>query len=200
MRVLVYGGRTYDNRTRVFAELDAIHRETPVTLVVHGAATGADTLAGLWAKERGVRPDPYPAAWDDLQATVVRAVRRPDGSFYNAAAGNNRNLLMMTQGKPDIAVEFVGDRGTRDMRQIVTREMRRRPLRYVRVWEHRLVQVTAPHFCAGFETDGKYVIKVAPILRKLRGMTEDEARAFIKNKGWKASIVLAPLGNGRQEE
>jgi hypothetical protein len=51
-----------------------------------------------------------------------------------------------------------------------------------------LVRVVAPHFVAGFETDG-VVRRAAPILKKLVGMTDDEARAFIHSKGWKASII-----------
>jgi len=52
-----------------------------------------------------------------------------------------------------------------------------------------LVRVGAPHFVAGFETDG-VVRRVAPILRKhLLGKTDEEARAYIKKRGRKASIV-----------
>jgi hypothetical protein len=51
-----------------------------------------------------------------------------------------------------------------------------------------LVRVVAPHFVAAFETDG-VVRRAAPILKKLVGMTDDEARAFIHSKGWKASII-----------
>ena len=54
-----------------------------------------------------------------------------------------------------------------------------------------LVRVVAPHFVAGFETDG-IVRRTAPILRNLLGMTDEQARrtiAMMKKKGWKASIV-----------
>lgn len=52
----------------------------------------------------------------------------------------------------------------------------------------QLVRVVAPHFVAGFETDG-VVRRAAPILRYLVGKTNDEARAYIARKGWRASIV-----------
>jgi hypothetical protein len=53
----------------------------------------------------------------------------------------------------------------------------------------KLVRVVAPHFVAAFETDG-VVRRTAPILsRHLMGKTDDEVRAYIKRKGWKASIV-----------
>lgn len=52
----------------------------------------------------------------------------------------------------------------------------------------KLIRVVAPHFVAGFETDG-IVRRVAPILKYLVGKTDDEARAYIASKGWKASQV-----------
>ena len=51
-----------------------------------------------------------------------------------------------------------------------------------------LVRVVAPHFVAGFETDG-VVRRAAPIIKYLVGKTNDEARTYIARKGWKASIV-----------
>lgn len=53
-----------------------------------------------------------------------------------------------------------------------------------------LVRVVAPHFVAGFETDG-IVRRAAPILKYLIGKTDDQARAYFRSKGWKASKVVA---------
>jgi hypothetical protein len=52
----------------------------------------------------------------------------------------------------------------------------------------RLIRVVAPHFVAGFETDG-IVRRTAPILKALRGLTDDKARVLIAGRGWKASEV-----------
>jgi len=52
----------------------------------------------------------------------------------------------------------------------------------------RLVRVVAPHFVAGFETDGT-VRRAAPIVRYLVGWDDDKARAYLKRKGWVASVV-----------
>lgn len=51
-----------------------------------------------------------------------------------------------------------------------------------------LVRVVAPHFVAGFETDGQ-VRRAAPIIGYMVGWTDDRARRYIENRGWKASIV-----------
>ena len=55
MRVLVCGGRDYLNCAAVYKELDRINVVTPITLIIHGAAPGADILGcrycdhgGLW--------------------------------------------------------------------------------------------------------------------------------------------------------
>jgi hypothetical protein len=52
----------------------------------------------------------------------------------------------------------------------------------------KLVRVVAPHFVAGFESDGT-VRRTAPILKVMRGWTDERARRYIARKGWKASIV-----------
>lgn len=53
----------------------------------------------------------------------------------------------------------------------------------------KLVQVKAPHFTAGFVSDGARVTEAAPILKYLIGKTEAWARHYLKQKGWTASVV-----------
>lgn len=53
----------------------------------------------------------------------------------------------------------------------------------------KLVQVKAPHFTAGFVSDGTRVTEAAPILKYLIGKTEAWARHYLKQKGWTASVV-----------
>lgn len=52
----------------------------------------------------------------------------------------------------------------------------------------KLVRVVAPHFVAGFETDGT-VRRAAPILKYMTGWLDQKARGYVKSKGWKATIV-----------
>lgn len=134
MRVLVYGGRRYADRERVFAELDAIHVVTPITIIIQGEATGADALAKAWAERHGIPTADFKAEWDRFEGVPrVRRKFRLDGSAYNAAAGGTRNNRMMVEGKPDIALEFPGGDGTNNMRRIVLQEMQRRTLRYIQI-------------------------------------------------------------------
>jgi hypothetical protein len=55
----------------------------------------------------------------------------------------------------------------------------------------KLVRVVAPHFVAGFETDG-VVRRAAPILKRLVGLTDDQARQVVASNGWKASVIADP--------
>src|SRR5574343_1166770 len=97
LRVLVTGGRDFDDRWRVFDVLDAIHRGPfgPIRVLVSGHARGADTLAEDWATTRGVTVERHPADWD-------RHGRR---------AGILRNVAMLDT-RPDRVVVFPGGRGT----------------------------------------------------------------------------------------
>lgn len=63
MRVLVCGGRTYASKARVFAVLDLIHARIAISCLIQGGASGADDLARLWARERGVPGEEYRAEW-----------------------------------------------------------------------------------------------------------------------------------------
>lgn len=98
MRLLVCGGRSYSDREKLFWVLDALHAATPVTLVIHGGANGADALAGAWAKERGVTVQVFEADWSN-----------------GKSGGPIRNTAMLREGKPGLVVAFPGGAGTRNM-------------------------------------------------------------------------------------
>ena len=99
MRVLVCGGRDFADEAHLFAVLDALHAANPISWIIHGAARGADSLAGRWAFRRDLSRKAYPADW----------------ATHGKAAGMIRNRLMLTDGKPDLVVAFMGGKGTADM-------------------------------------------------------------------------------------
>lgn len=98
-RVLVCGGRDFNDRALVDLTLYSLHAATPISVIVHGGATGADTLARVWAYRNCVPAIDFPANWD------------ADGK----AAGPIRNAKMLKVGQPDLVVAFPGGRGTDDM-------------------------------------------------------------------------------------
>jgi len=99
MKILVCGGRDYSDRKRVYQILDAVHAKFTITELIHGAARGADSLGGEWARERGIPEKAYPAQWDK----------------HGRGAGPIRNQQMLDEGKPDGVVAFPGGNGTADM-------------------------------------------------------------------------------------
>lgn len=66
IRLLVCGGRDFTDRAAAFAAIDRVHAERGVALLIHGAARGADTLAGEWAEARGVPVLAFHADWAGL--------------------------------------------------------------------------------------------------------------------------------------
>lgn len=99
MRLLVTGGRDYRDFQALATLLDAIHAQTPITLLIHGAAPGTDSLAAAWAAFRHVPAQAYPADW----------------TTHGKAAGPIRNQQMLTEGRPDAYLALPGGRGTADM-------------------------------------------------------------------------------------
>lgn len=99
MKILVCGGRNYSNRSQLYKMLDGIHGLWGITEVMHGGASGADSLAAEWANFNLNGSTAYPADWET----------------HGKKAGPIRNSLMLGIGQPDLVVAFEGGRGTADM-------------------------------------------------------------------------------------
>ena len=94
--VVVCGGRHYSDRAFVEATLDKVSHHFPIAAVAHGAATGADELAGNWARKHRLQEILFPANWGSM------------GRY----AGPVRNRIMLTILKPTLVVAFPGGAGT----------------------------------------------------------------------------------------
>lgn len=95
MRIIVTGGRDFDDYDRVFKALLPYVDRCPT--IVHGDAAGADTLAKSAARALGLPVEPHPANWKEL------------GSI----AGGVRNQQMIDAGA-DGVIAFPGGKGTRN--------------------------------------------------------------------------------------
>ena len=102
MRLLVTGPRTWgvipqgvsdvssaaakarEESSLLLAALD----EIGPSVVIHGAAAGADTWAGLWATAKGVRQHSSPAPF----------------AYLGPVAGTMRNTYMLTTHRPDLVL------------------------------------------------------------------------------------------------
>lgn len=124
MKILVCGGRgfgnipswcnrhnfEYDRQSRRAQTERALLADTlnaldpKPSLIIHGAATGADAHAAKWAKDAGIPDRPFKANW------------YPNGfGKLDKSAGPIRNQQMLDDGKPDLVVAFPGGVGTADM-------------------------------------------------------------------------------------
>lgn len=106
MRLVVSGGRFFNDVPLLWRTLDDIHESTPVQLLVEGASddvtgpyVGADYWAHQWALAR--------------QVPCLRC--RAEWTKHGKAAGPIRNGEMLTGYLPDRLVAFPGNRGTADM-------------------------------------------------------------------------------------
>lgn len=118
-RVLVCGGRTWGNvpddvppelraeyerkaraeRLMLWRAPDTLHVDRRITLVIHGAAPGADHWGGVWARRMLILELAVPADWKTL----------------GKRAGPIRNQLMLDAHAPQIVVASPGGKGTADM-------------------------------------------------------------------------------------
>ena len=82
-KVLVCGGRNYGDRETVQRTLDRIRP----TEIIHGAARGADTLAGEYALERDIPCRRFPADWrrHGRSAGFMRNRQMLDGCWTRAS-------------------------------------------------------------------------------------------------------------------
>jgi len=96
MIVAVTGGRDFNDIERVRRALYQL--EPCPTLLIHGGAVGADTLAAQVAEELGIRTEAFAADWEN----------------HKRKAGPIRNAAMVAR-KPDLLLAFPGHRGTANM-------------------------------------------------------------------------------------
>ena len=109
MKIVVFGGRAYDKKkvyqslSEAFSEGGTINRGMGYTVadiaeLVHGAYGNTDWAADEWGKDFVPVVTPF----------------KPDWDTYGFPAGPIRNQQMVDYG-PDLALEFPGGKGTRDM-------------------------------------------------------------------------------------
>ena len=106
MKLLVCGGRNFEDKEWLYRFLDIIHKEDPIDTIIHGDARGADRLAGQWAIDNGITELKFPADWEK----------------NGKAAGPIRNFEMLTKSCPDLVIAFPGGKGTKNMIDLATKK------------------------------------------------------------------------------
>lgn len=120
MRILVCGDRHWTDQKFIYSKLAELLGEFgPDITIIHGAAKGADSIGGTFARFIGLPVLPFPAEWDK----------------YRRAAGPIRNQQMIDEAHPDLVIAFHDrlptSKGTWDM---ITRA--RKANIPVRIYQH----------------------------------------------------------------
>lgn len=134
-KILVCGGRNYGKKwdyikqewridrkevRRAYKILGSAVKYLPNRniIIIHGAARGADTLAGRFvqfvekmSKLTNAQNHPIYSVSERLSEWPFHA----DWNKYKKAAGPIRNRRMLKEGKPDLVIAFPGKKGTADM-------------------------------------------------------------------------------------
>ena len=101
MNILICGDRYYTDCKKIQEYLNTLDPLQDV--IIHGAARGADSLAGNLATSMKMRVLEFPAKWEE----------------FNKSAGPIRNQQMIDEGHPDLVVYFHDNidvsKGTKDM-------------------------------------------------------------------------------------
>lgn len=98
-RVLVCGGRDFNDPSFIFRHLVGLHSRRGITAIIEGGAKGVDKFARMWAEGQGIPVASYPANW----------------ATEGKSAGPKRNRQMLTEGCPNLVVAFSGGKGTANM-------------------------------------------------------------------------------------
>lgn len=113
-RVLICGDRNWGDRKiypfgwksqliAIREWIESLMHSHKNLVIIHGAAKGADSVAGQVATDLGVECLAFPAQW----------------KVYGRAAGPVRNVQMLTEGEPDLVLAFHNNlsesKGTRHM-------------------------------------------------------------------------------------
>jgi hypothetical protein len=109
--LVVTGGRNFADRDRVYGALDELLAKHRIALLIHGAATGADSLANDWAEQNRIACLPVPAWW----AKHGNAA----GPIRNAQMAALADMLALHIDECEaVLLAFPGGRGTANMRSV----------------------------------------------------------------------------------
>lgn len=103
--VIVCGGRDFTAPTFVRRALDGFHSRSPIAMLIHGGARGADSLAATWAADKKIQVAAFPADWDG------------DGKRAGPVR-NARMLAFLLEQSERAVVAFPGGTGTAHMMKI----------------------------------------------------------------------------------
>lgn len=102
MRLILCGGRHFDDAALIERQLDQVHAQYNITVLIHGGLPAIGTPAEVWARRHTVHVVRYPANWQLL----------------GKQADDIRNRFMLEDARPDFLLALPGGRHTHSLVQI----------------------------------------------------------------------------------
>ncbi len=99
MRILICGGRHYEDEDAVHHELMRFNCQNPISVIIHGGVSGAGSAAEAWARRNGIAVVRYPPNWER----------------FGKRAEPLRNDFMLADCRPDCVIAFPGGGSTADL-------------------------------------------------------------------------------------
>ncbi len=93
-RVLICGPRDFKDYDEIVKAVES-SGFTPISEIIHGDATGADTLGGDYANDRKIKCIAFPADWNNIKVEGAEIAVNTFGKKYNKKAGFQRNQKML---------------------------------------------------------------------------------------------------------
>lgn len=113
IKLAVVGSSKYNNRNRVWFEINEVRKVYNVVQIISGDAPGVDTDAKAYAKEYGIDYRGCSAEWSDMKLPCVERINAR-GQKYNALAGFKRNTTIVIEADKVLALIKDNSPGTND--------------------------------------------------------------------------------------
>lgn len=98
MRLLVCGGRHFDDAALVEGGLTAFHTASPISVVIHGGLPGIGMPLESWARRN-----------------AIHVIRYPANFTLGKRGDSTRDEFMLADSRPDMLLVFPGGRRTAEL-------------------------------------------------------------------------------------
>lgn len=93
MKLAIIGSRTFQDKNRLYFEINEFRKTNKVTEIISGGAKGADIFGENYADDFNIKKSIFKVNWKDMTPPCIR--RTNSYGEYNSLAGINRNILII---------------------------------------------------------------------------------------------------------
>lgn len=100
MKLIIAGGRDFNDYSALERAANAVLTEYPISVILNGAAPGADALAVKWANEKKIEIEFFPADWEKYKKAAGPIRNREMAkhadillAFWNRSSSGTKNMI-----------------------------------------------------------------------------------------------------------